>query len=796
MDKKKKMNVLRCLLIAWIAAIASFQLQAQGVKAVQFCGNSANDTTGEISLFLKLLDGTGKPVTTLDERSIKDCLSVFEDGKIIDLKGARIKRLLSGKRIPGDYTFSVLVDNNIPSQGKMQIYRALKALVESAPDSCVYISFYGDKVSNSELMTTEHYADFEEKFKQKDNINYFYSALYSKMAEFSSKALELEGEARLIDGYQKNPLISKRAAANKGKNILIVFTGIGTELETGDIGYTELNKYQKEADEVPRVYAFYYTNASSSNEEVIEDLRDFTERENLSEDRRGSLLSTDNFNEIINTLGETISKQMYDYVLTYKALKDYYDGDTGFSAKWNDRDAGEEILPIGTKERPWIPKRHENVLALFLIALLTTLLTIAFFILIMKALIPWIKSRAFAAKYYKKYVPEKDVVASGANVRRRACHYCKQDLEPGQVIVTKCDHIMHLHCWKINNYKCAEYGQNCNTGIQEHVEWNSLLSKRTLRDCKQTIAGILAGLVSWIVYAIANNGGFMDFLAKPIVNTFYKGNNAYLHELCVDKVSSFMAIGLLLGFFLSFVFRYNDEYRKKDWKVLLKIFGLSLLSGIIGAAAFAVGGCILCAWLPMIHATNIPWYSSLPAYLLFSICTALSLTIKSSVPVKSAVLGGLCSAIIGFIVLYFASFAKDWGMLLNFIIYGGGLGASLVTVRALAEKYYLVIQNGVKAGQRIPIHKWMSATGGGNKVTIGMTGDCEIQMNWEKSNKVAKEHAQLYIDQTRSMPVIKPLANGVVYNTRAELPVGKPSVLTNGDTFKIGDTIFKYEETD
>ena len=128
--------------------------------------------------------------------------------------------------------------------------------------------------------------------------------------------------------------------------------------------------------------------------------------------------------------------------------------------------------------------------------------------------------------------------------------------------------------------------------------------------------------------------------------------------------------------------------------------------------------------------------------------------------------------------------------------YGGGLGASLVTVRALAEKYFLVIQNGVKAGQRIPIHKWMNATGGGNKVTIGMTGDCEIQMNWEKSNKVAKEHAQLYIDQPRSMPVIKPLANGVVYNTRAELPVGKASVLTNGDTFKIGDTIFKYEETD
>lgn len=75
-----------------------------------------------------------------------------------------------------------------------------------------------------------------------------------------------------------------------------------------------------------------------------------------------------------------------------------------------------------------------------------------------------------------------------------------------------------------------------------------------------------------------------------------------------------------------------------------------------------------------------------------------------------------------------------------------------------------------------------------------MTGECEIQMNWEKSNKVAKEHAQLFIDHERNLPVIKPLATGVQFNSRAELPVNKVAVLSNGDTFRIGDTIFKYEE--
>ena len=225
-----------------------------------------------------------------------------------------------------------------------------------------------------------------------------------------------------------------------------------------------------------------------------------------------------------------------------------------------------------------------------------------------------------------------------------------------------------------------------------------------------------------------------------------------------------------------------------------------MLSGIIGMAAFAIGAIILCMLLSAFNLTYIPWYCSLPAYLLFSVCVSLSLTIKSSIPIKSAMIGGVCSAFIGFLVLYFSSITSSrygWvNMLLDFVIYGGGLGASLVTVRMLAEKYFLVIKNGVKAGQKIPIHKWMNATGGGNKVSIGMTGECEIQMNWEKSNKVAKEHAQLYIDHDRFLPIIKPLATGVTYNTRAELPVGKPSVLSNGDTFKIGDTIFQYVENE
>lgn len=358
---------------------------------------------------------------------------------------------------------------------------------------------------------------------------------------------------------------------------------------------------------------------------------------------------------------------------------------------------------------------------------------------------------------------------------------------------------MHVDCWKQNGYRCAEYGQNCSSGYQEHIDRSEIFSKASLRECRQAISGICAGFVSWIIYELIGRGIFPG-MASGIAGMFLteEPKRELLLGACTSKVESFLAIGMILGFFLSMIFRWNEEYRKKNASIYLKIVGFSLLSSLIGFLAFAFGGVILCMLVGSLSTAGIPWYCSLPAYILFSICVSLSLTIKTSIPVKSAMIGGLCSALIGFLVLYFTgNSTHPWmNMLLDFIIYGGGLGASLVTVRMLAEKYFLVIQTGVKKGVRIPIHKWMNATGGGNKVTIGMTGDCEIQMNWEKSNKVAKEHAVLYIDPAKSMPMIKPQATNVIYNSRAELPVRRPTPLSNGDTFKIGDTVFLYEETD
>lgn len=795
MDKKKTLIselVATCLLMAM-----SISLFAQNIKEIRFCDKKYEYSVGNdsLTLYFNLIGLDGNRIQNVSTDILRNYLVVKEEDNIISNSKSSITPVSTGLRIPTECTFSVLVDLSIPVEGKRQIFQAIRTLVDSAPEGCVFLSFFGDNVTSSKLVTSKNIDSFQPIFSTTSENKYLYGALYAKLSEFSVVENVNETKVAGEENYTRNKEISKRAAINN-QNILFVFTeGHKSPSFEENFGFLEVNEYQQNKNHiVPVVYAFYYTEQGKDAdiENVLMAICD-----PHIEGRKGELRPANDIKQVLADFQQVVNDKMYDYAFTYRVqpAKAYF-GTTHFSAEWKGDQVGKGEFAIGTAERPW-PIRDVSAsdsVYKYLVALLVMILTVGVFFIVMKVLIPFYRSKTFEAKYYKRYVPEEKVSS-------RICHYCKQPIQEGQKIVAKCKHIMHIHCWIQNGYKCAEYGQNCNIGIQEHVEWKELFTLRSLKDCHQTIAGICAGFVSWLFFELAGRGSF-DGLSKIIVEMFYSQPEGLpdLSMECIGKTSAFLTIGLLLGFFMSLIFRYNDEYRKKDWKIMMKISGLSLVTGFIGMIAFAIGADIMCSLLTLIKSSYIPWYCSLFGYLFFSISVSLALTIKSSIPLKSALIGGGCSAIIGFVVLYFSSLASNtwpWmNMLLDFIIYGGGLGASLVTVRMLAEKYFLIIKNGVRADQKIPIHKWMSATGGGNKVSIGMTGDCEIQMNWEKSNKVAKEHALLFIDHEKQLPMIKPLATGVIYNTRVELPVGRSVVLSNNDTFKIGDTIFQYVENE
>ncbi len=795
----------KLLTIALVSLAALAPVTAQEPASILFCDRAYSYGTGNdsIHVYFNLVDAQGKRVQGIPSQRFADMFYFYEDGT--EIPNRQIRNLNSGVRIPADYTFSILLDLGLPPQGKEQVLDAIRKFVDVAPDSSVYISSYGDVVSPSVMLSRDNWDAVKAQLMQSAQGKVFYSGAYAKLAEFSPDEAPLLSQVKAID-YEQNPLISQRAAAHPGKNILMIFADGTQRPDVEDLDYIKVTDYQTDhSQSLPKVNAFYFKGEQQVESEDAYDgiellLQGLTEPKDANRqvirELFGMYAPATQMSDVLKSFATVVQDATYDYEILYTATDGkIYAGNVDYSARWGrNQDLGAATFTIGSAEHPW-PDRElgaSSIVIEILVALLVTVLTFAFFYLIMKVLVPYIAGISFRSKYYKKYQPRE-------NVQRRICHYCKQDLRPGQVIVTKCSHWMHKHCWEENGYKCAEYGQNCKTGIQEHVDWKGLFRWSAIKECSQTIAGVLAGLLSWIIYELCGRGG-LEGLARWIVMLVFGGNEeqASIVNDCVTRASSFLMIGMLLGFFISIIFRYKDDVRNKDWRVWAKIFLLSVLTAIIGMLAFAIGADIMCLLLMWTGKTYIPWYCSLPAYVLFSLSVSLALTIKSTIPVKSALWGGLCSAVIGFLVLYFSHFASaryDWlNMLLAFIIYGGGLGASLITVRMLAEKYFLVIQNGIKAGQRIPIHKWMNATGGGNKVSIGMTGECEIQMNWEKSNKVAKEHAKLFIDNEKNLPVIKPLATGVIYNARAELPVNRQAVLSNGDTFKIGDTIFKYEE--
>ena len=82
---------------------------------------------------------------------------------------------------------------------------------------------------------------------------------------------------------------------------------------------------------------------------------------------------------------------MYDYAFVYKATdsKKYF-GKTSYVAEWKGDALGKGEFSIGSAEQPW-PEHSESTmdtLIKFLIAILVTLLTIAFFFAVMKVLVP------------------------------------------------------------------------------------------------------------------------------------------------------------------------------------------------------------------------------------------------------------------------------------------------------------------------------------------------------------------------------------------------------------------------
>ena len=425
MDKKKTL-IQRLFVACLLIFIAATTVSAQNVKQIKFCDKKYEYGIGKdsITLYFNVLDLEDKPIRNLKESELSNYLVIKEDGNIISPTRSKTFQISTGQRIPSEYTFSVLVDLSIPEAGKAKIYDAICKLVESAPNGCVYLSFFGDEVTPSVALTKDNVTKFKDSFNKTSENKYFYGALYAKLAEFSKSKAEFEESVITSSDYKRNSEISQRAYKNQDQNILFVFAeGYKSPTIEENIAFLEVTEYQKGTTHiVPKVFAFYYTEEGQDAD--IENVLQGVCNPHV-EGHEGKYMPANDMAQVLNDFMDVVNDQMYDYAFVYKATdsKKYF-GKTSYVAEWKGDALGKGEFSIGSAEQPW-PEHSESTmdtLKKFLIAILVTLLTIAFFFAVMKVLVPFIQSKAFKVKYYKKYVPE-------ANVSRRICHYCKQEIQ-------------------------------------------------------------------------------------------------------------------------------------------------------------------------------------------------------------------------------------------------------------------------------------------------------------------------------------------------------------------------------
>jgi hypothetical protein len=698
-------------------------------------------------------------------------------------------------QMPEDLYISMLIDRSgtIPQEALESLKSAIEAIEKRGTKLNLFYSFFDEDISRSKPAKSNLSGlDFEVTGKG----ILLYNAIFTKLMEFDSNQFIPNKEE---SGYSSNPEL-KYAKAGK-KALIIVSNGKNQYKDIAKLNranfmtiwepklisaiesyrndvYVYAMSIGREPDD-PEIFKMICTASGNPNGYF----------ENVSPDE-------DSIKKAFDNLGKKIISQDigYDYELkfNYKNYTTFTGEERGLtlevlSGGKKFSTVGQHIFRIGT---PISPKTtgEIKIVRILLLGLLTGVIVFLLVMIIIQMLIPLIRNRIFIIKFVKKYKPSE-------NVRYKECPYCGDPINPGEKVVMKCQHIVHHLCWKEFDHMCPEYGQNCNEGKEEFYDISDPFSKKNkIYYLSWVLFGMVGGFITWIFKVLlTSKPGILLNLSSWLTNFIRPSNSLDYIDKLTDKITIFLIIGIFMGFFLTVFFSYIEEYRHKNLRIFIKIFLRSLVGIASGFLAFFIGSIILI----LINRPN-AWILDMIPWIFFGTSIGFIMSIKTTITWKHGVVGGLVSSIFFLIIYAFIKDLEENAFLIGFMLYGAGLGISIATVKSRSEHFFLKIIAGKKNQDVIPVHKWMSSSGGHNEVYIGRAFACEIQMNWEKNNEdIASKHAKMYIN-SRGLPVIISLLKDktVYFNDRFDLEVGKEYQLYNGVTFKIGQTVFQYIESD
>lgn len=737
------------------------------------------------------------------KRDAKDAFTVTEEGSnegnqpwiesLVDIRAQ--------KSMAENLSILLLIDRSstvsdalLVAQGQM-----VNSIVRAMPDTRLYIAYMMDgKVSRTERLDTLTYASshltnfYEGSQSGEKNL---YRSILSKLQELSGEEQTYFADVPSLPDFKED----------KGEKIMFVFTdgkvlNAQGEYYGGDLDYSLCrNEYfKREADirdglreNIP-IHCVYIGDPSALDETLSIDLEALCST-GKEEDMKGKFYQTLTPDSLQGLMMGTLDSLAADYrlVLVNPEGKKY-DGTKLIlhlalkGNEGNETASGEKAYGYASVQSPvTVSYKDRSVWSTILIGVILGLLLVVLTYAILQYLVPFISYKRFLKKYVVPYSKVKK-----ADAVDQKCFYCKESFENDDEIVVKCDHWVHKECWDENRNRCPEYGRHkCSKGIHYYNQEKKSDPKNATHYLQWILGGFMAGLAAWLGFKLMDAGGVFMSLMEKITTALYpfegEADPAVVGAMAT-KTAGWLQGGACLGFFLVLAFSYVLEFRKIDAKVVGMLLLRSVVGAVMGCVAFLLGTLIVilcgkefsCWWIDWI-----PW-------LFFALATSVVVWYKTEIELKSALIGGAVSVLFSFIVMFVLT--GEITSMFSYMIYGAGLGCAIAVVHFASEKYFLRIDGCIKE-RDIAIYKWMSVTGGFNKVSIGKSPKCVLQMNWDSTEDISDRAVELYLENDR--PYCQVLDAGVTQQGRT-IPKGTTILLTQGSEFSIGKTRFTYIEKD
>lgn len=776
--------VLLCLLSFCLSAFAQVEMEFGSVESTK--ANRYVD-------FKMMRDGNKVPFFGLVGDDCK-CYEVV-NGDTIEIRIDSLVNISSKRQVSNNLSIVILADQgmSLSESDYMKLKEAIVSFVDALPSYVkVYIAMMGTDVTETERVyageSIGSYVRRDNMVEKSNDEKSIYASIISKIQEIGN----LDEDDCFYPDVQHNAELGADTISDK---MLFVLSGRVEQDEDEDFFRDKLlfnnPDYLTIPDKLKAIYCVYF--GDELDEEMENEFKFMCHR--TPEGRFYPNYSVDSLKSVL--LGAIDSIAM-DYRMYYSVgEKVTYNGQP-LSLHVDIKKArahGLKQYSFGSALNPvtFVPTESSSVAKSpwwgLLIGLVLGIVFIVLAYVIMQFLVPMLQYKRFKRKYVKKYDPNK-MAKDGKDLVLQQCYYCKDDFQEGDIIVTKCKHTVHWECWEENHNRCPEYGLNsCKEGIYFYNRKHLTDERNSPYFTSWLLYGLIGGLISWILFKLIPSSGFLSGPLSWIVKLFEGPESVHVNEY-LNKIQPLMLCGIIMGFVVTFLFSYLIEFRKKTFKIMLLIAARSVGNAIIGGLAFFLGAVVIIA---LGKYSNCWWLDWVP-WLFFGCSITWLLSFKSDIKFKEAILGGLISVVLSFVVVYAISSTVPAIGVLAFMIYAAGLGSSIAVVHYTSENYYLHIEGPTKE-RDIAIYKWMNVAGGSNHVTIGSSPNCVIEMNWDDSPEIRDKQVDLYIDNEH--PYCRALTEGTTFGDEQRvLKEGDSILLVHGSHFTIGNTKFTYIEKD